>query len=275
MLHNQHRKKQIHILTLDHVLAENLRLRLLQCNLAARARIIIPNNGKPGIRPEHVEKLAKDTLNSQMLILDVRSYTLTRLQQAYNTVIGYNRADINHYCHTVLIGDGPTNRSEHAKGLEIFERQLAKLRIDYNASVFFYDPLMEYSGDVKINVAHGRHVHLPEAIPRFLSDSFKGEVLTVEKVREFLTPDRSDNAETKQKKQLRLRGLRSLYLKKISELYGADPENVAKCFSKEGFSLPGEMLGINVFPFYFENWINSLLNMSWKAMYPTRKSLAG
>ena len=167
------------------------------------------------------------------------------------------------------------NRSEHAKGLEIFERQLAKLRGDYSATVVFYDPLKEYNSNVKINVAQGRHVHLPEAIPRFLSDSFKGEVLTVEKIREFLTPDRSDSAKKKQKKQLRLRGLRSLYLKKITELYKANPEHVAKCFSKEGFTLPGEMLGINVFPFYFENWINSLLNLSLEEIYSTRKSLAG
>jgi hypothetical protein len=275
MLHNEHRKKQIHILTLDHVLAENLSLRLRQCNLAAKAKIIIPNDGKPGIRPEHVEKLAKDTLNSQMLILDVRSYTLVRLQQAYNTIIGYNRADFNRYCHTILIGDGPMNRLEHAKGLEVFEQQLAKLRIDYSASVFFYDPLMEYSSNVKINAAQGRYVHLPEAIPRFLSDSFKGEVLTVEKIREFLAPDHTDTPEKKQKKQLRLRAIRSLYLKKITELYQANPENVTRCLTKEGFAFPGEILRINVFPFYFENWINNLLNMSSEAMYSIRKSLAG
>ena len=275
MLHNQHRKKQIHILTLDHVLAQNLSLRLRQCNLAANARIVIPNDGKPGIRPEDVEKLAKETLDSRMLILDARSYTLTRLQQAYNTIIGYNRADFNRYCHTVLIGDGPMNGSENSKGLEAFERQLAKLRIDYSASVFFYDPLMEYRSEVKVTTAQGRNVHLPEAIPRFLSDSFKGEVLTVEKIREFLTPDRSDTPEKKQKKQLRLRALRSLYIKKITELYQANPEHVTSCLSKEGFALPGEMLRINVFPFYFENWINSLLNMSSEEIYSKRKSLAG
>ncbi|MBN1457839.1 MAG: hypothetical protein JW912_08305 [Sedimentisphaerales bacterium] len=275
MLHNEHRKKHIHILTLDHVLAKNLSLRLRQCNLAANARIVIPNNGKPGIKPEDVEKLAKETLNSRLLIIDVRSYTLIRLQQAYNTIIGYNRADFNRYCHTVLIGDGPVNGSQHTKGLQVFERQLAKLRIDYSASVFFYDPLMEYCSEVKMNAAQGRQVNLPEAIPRFLSDSFKGEVLTVEKIREFLTPDRSDTPEKKQKKQLRLRALRSLYLKKISELYKASPKDVAKCLSKEGFPLPGEMLRINVFPFYFENWINSLLNMSSEAIYSKRKSLAG
>ncbi len=271
MLHNRHRKRRIHILTLDHVLARDVCRRISDCTQAKYADIVLPNDGKKGITVEHIESMVKDTVGSQMLVFDVRSYTLPRLLEAYNKIVGYNRADFSLYCNTILIGDGPLNISKNPHGLKVFQRQLARLRNDYNAGAFFYDPLMEYSYSEKIEIATEHNVHLPAGIPRHLADCFKGEVMTVEKIREFLNAFYDEPELRAQKKLNRLKILRDIYYKKITERYNANPNDVAQSLTTDGFAIPGEILSLNIYPFSFEQHIDRQLLRSKIAIRSKRK----
>ncbi|MCK5565638.1 MAG: hypothetical protein KAJ07_10370 [Planctomycetes bacterium] len=275
MLHNRHRKKRIHVLTLDNVLARDVCARISDSTQAKYAEIVLPNDGKKDITVAHIESMVKDTVSSQMLVFDVRSYTLTRLLEAYNKIVGYNRADFSLYCNTILIGDGPLNISKNPNGLKVFQQQLARMRVDYSPGAFFYDPLMEHSYSEKIEIATGRNVHLPAGIPRHMANCFKGEVMTVEKVRGFLSAIGDDTELRPQKKLKRLRTLRDIYYKKITERYNADPNDVAQSLTSDGFAIPGEILSLNIYPFSFEKHIDrQLLRSKIAIQSKCKRSLA-
>jgi hypothetical protein len=87
-------------------------------------------------RLEEIEATANQTTSSRMLIMDVRKSTLPKLHQAYNKIIGYSRKDLNRYCFTVLIGDGPLNLFAEGKSPDVFVPYLAAKRVIYNPAVF-------------------------------------------------------------------------------------------------------------------------------------------
>ena len=275
MLNYRDRKNRIHIITLDAVLATDVRERLKDSRLVPKVELILPDDiTKSEITPEDIDSLALDTMTSRLLIIDVRSHTLPRLQQAYNKIVGYNRADFNLYCYTVVIGDGPANLFAEGGDINDFAPLLAKLRIDYSPAVFFYDPLLHYGRDEKLDMGIDRDNSIPETIPHRLKKGFEGDHVTVEQVRAYFRAAAPDKKETRKKetrkkqakKKKRLARLAKLYRKRFAKEFGKVEDELVKCFEKEGYSFTGEALNLNTYPFYFEEWIADLLKKAKAAI---------
>ena len=270
MINYKHRKNQIHILTLDNILATDLRKRLKAQPGLQRVKIILPSNSKNPFSVENIYNMALDTTCSRVLIFDVRNYTLVRLQQAYNKIVGYNRGDFNVYCYTVLIGDGPAEVIRPDIGLNIFVSLLAKSRIDYSPAVFFYDPLLNYGYDEKFLIGLESQYALPEKIPVNLQKGFNGKDVNIKKIRQYLRAEHIEGDLKVEKKTQRLQRLWKLYQKIISEQYHDDIENTQKCLSMKGFGISGEALQLNVYPFYFEEWVAELMAKAKEAIHPRK-----
>ncbi|MFH1615703.1 MAG: hypothetical protein ABIG61_11555, partial [Planctomycetota bacterium] len=128
MLNHPDRKNRINIITLDTVLANDIYERLKYDSRLAGTELVLPPTNSKKITVEGLNEMAWDTVSSRLLIFDVRSQTLTRLQQTYNKIIGYNRCDLNLYCCTIVIGDGPANLFRSGGTAGVFLPLLAKLR---------------------------------------------------------------------------------------------------------------------------------------------------
>jgi hypothetical protein len=261
MLNYMDRKNRIHIITLDSVLAADVYERLTTSPRIPRVELVLPADiTKSEITVEDIDNLALDTMASRLLIIDVRSHTLPRLQQSYNKIVGYNRADFNLYCYTVLIGDGPANLFEEGGDIDDFAPHLAKFRIDYSPAVFFYDPLLHYSHAEKLAMGIDRDNSIPVTIPRRLEKGFEseGEHVTVEDVRKYFRADGTPDDKKRAKKRRRLGRLAKLYRKKIAKEFPEVADEFVKCLKKGGYSFTGEALPLNTYPFYFEEWIAEL-----------------
>ena len=106
VLSHPRRRRSIHVLTLDPILATDVCERIHHDSRMKHYQLIRP--GKTEIREavEEIDGMARDTVSSRLLIIDVRRATLPKLQRAYNKVVGYNRRDLNKLCYVILIGDG-------------------------------------------------------------------------------------------------------------------------------------------------------------------------
>jgi hypothetical protein len=269
MLNYKDRKKRIHIITLDSVLAEDVYERLKTSGRIPRVELILPTDiTKSEITVDDIDNLALDTMKSQLLIIDLRSHTLPRLQQAYNKIVGYNRADFNLYCYTAVICDGPAKLFEEGGDIDDFTPHLAKFRIDYSPAVFFYDPLLHYSHKEKLAMGIDRDNSIPLTIPGRLEKGFEseGEHVTVQDVRRYFRADGAPNDKKRAKKRRRLGRLAKLYRKKIAREFPQVADKFAKCLEKGGYSFIGEALPLNTYPFYFEEWIANLLEKAKKAI---------
>ena len=269
MLNYKDRKNRIHIITLDSVLAADVYERLKTSGRIPRVELILPTDiTKSEITVDDIDKLALDTMTSRLLIIDVRSHTLPRLQQAYNKIVGYNRADFNVYCYTAVIGDGPANLFEEGGDIDDFMPHLARFRIDYSPAVFFYDPLLHYSHEEKLNMGIDRDNSIPVTIPHRLEKGFEseGEHVTVEQVRSYFRVAGAPNNKKETKKRKRLGRLAKLYRKKIAKEFPEVKDQFIKCLKKGGYSFTGEALHLNTYPFYFEEWIADLLEKAKKAI---------
>lgn len=266
-LNYKDRKNRIHIITLDSVLAADVCERLKYSPCIPRVELVLPADIKKSeITVEDIDNLALDTMASRLLIIDVRSHTLPRLQQVYNKIVGYNRADFNLYCYTVLIGDGPANLFEEGGDIDDFAPLLARFRIDYSPAVFFYDPLLHYSHTEKLAMGIDRDNSIPETIPRRLERGFEGEQVTVEDVRKYFRADGAPDDKQRAKKRRRLGRLVKLYRKKIAKEFPEVRDELTKCLKKGGYNFTGEALNLNTYPFYFEEWIADLLEKAKKAI---------
>jgi len=147
ILSHSKREKKIHILTLDAVLAADVYGRIHHDPRMKRYCLVRPHNTQINDTVAEIDQMARDTVSSKLLILDVRSDTLPLLQKAYNKIVGYNRRDLNRLCYTILIGDGPVNLFKAGKSLDCFVPYLAAHRVDYTPVVFFYDPFLHYEYD--------------------------------------------------------------------------------------------------------------------------------
>lgn len=114
------RRNTIHILTLDPILATDVYERIHHDPRMKHTQLIKPRPTKIKETIEEIEGMAKDTVYSRLLIVDVRRETLPKLRRAYNTVVGYNRRDLNKLCYIILIGDGPFNLFWEDKSLDVF-----------------------------------------------------------------------------------------------------------------------------------------------------------
>jgi hypothetical protein len=257
MLHYTERKNNIRIITLDRVFAEDISERLHDYPDTASVQLIMPGNSQT-ITPEDILKTAHDTTDSKILIMDVRSHTKPRLQQAYSDIARFNRPDANNFCHIVLIGDGPTDYLLKSKGISAFQNYLADLRNDYSPAVFFADPFLYYTQQEIQELILDRNNTMPEKIPQRLEKYFKKN-LPIKTIYEyFRAAEKQDSTKLKRKKQ-RLGQLKDIFLKLAAEDFPNDKDTLAQALSKQGCWFPGETLRLNVYPFFFEEWIADLL----------------
>jgi len=108
MLHYQNRLDKIHLLTLDPVLLEDLCARLGNYPGLESVEFVRPGNNGSTLVADDILAVARDTVTARVLIIDVRSQTRARLQRAYSDIGRFNRPDFNHYCYSILVGDGRT-----------------------------------------------------------------------------------------------------------------------------------------------------------------------
>ncbi|NQU76637.1 MAG: hypothetical protein HQ546_10030 [Planctomycetes bacterium] len=264
MIHHKDRKDTIYFLTLDPILATDVVERLGDNPRTRNFELIVPGDGKPGITVKDVAQLTRDTICSRVLILDVRSHSLPRLQEAYNRVVGFNRGDLNERCYTVLIGDGPPRIGQPNTSIEVFAPFLAKHRLDYSPAVFFYDPFVHYEHDETFAFGlDGSHA-LPNAIPSRLAKAFKEDEADVEQVRQYFRAVSVPADQRAEVKNRRLAKLTRFYKKRIISLFPAD-KNLGRWLRKEGYSIEGETLRLNLYPLFFEEWV---LELMYKAKYP-------
>jgi hypothetical protein len=256
VLHYSQRKNKIFILTLDSVLAEDVQERLTAYPALRGAQFVVPGRGG-AITVEEVESHARDTLTAKILIIDVRSQTKPLLQRAYSDVVRFNRPDLNNYCFSVLIGDGPVNLHNN-KGIQSFQNYLCDLRTDYSPAVFFVDPFLHYSFEEKQDALLFEHNVLPERIPRHLERYFTDQNLTIRQIREYFRCAGVDEAARAEKKTKRHEKLQRIFARIIDKQFSQDKEDFTRALSYEGCPLPGEPLRLNAYPFFFEKWICDL-----------------
>ena len=224
-----------------------------------------PTMGGPGgVTPRGIESRG----NHHSTCADyrrARRETLPRLQPAYNKIVGYNRADFNWFCYTLLIGDGPTKLFTPGTGLEVFVPLLGQMRIDYSAAAFFYDPFLHYTYSEKVQQRVARQV-LTDAIPERLADGFREASLSVGQIRLYFRAAGTPPEERQAKMQKRLKSLEKFFRKRLKEAFGEQAKTWAAGMSKEGYSFDAEALGLHLYPFYFEEWVEGLLDKARNAV---------
>jgi len=254
ILSHRDRGNRVHILTADPVLAADVYERIHADPRMKYCELIKP--AKTEIRDvvEEIDGMARDTVASRVVIIDVRRITLTKLQWAFNKVVGYNRRDLNKLCYIILIGDGPWDLFHTEQGLDVFVILLAKHRRDFNPAVFFFDPLIHYEpGEIERAGVDEAFV-IPNAVPKRLASHFRqNPEMDVEKVRLYLRA--ADKDEEVRKK--RLRKFRSMYKKRIAEQFPDRKEQLKPWLSKKGIKLASEKL--NLYPLFFEDWVYDLM----------------
>jgi hypothetical protein len=252
VLSYQQRRPRIHILTLDKVLGEDIYERLQNDTKTRFYELVVPKESLWQSRLEEIEAMVEQTTKSRMLVMDVRKITLPKLHQAYNKIIGYNRKDLNKYCFTVLVGDGPLNLFAAGKSPDVFVPYLAQHRVDYNPAVFFFDPFLHYEPD-ELDSSMDDEFVLPEKLPHRMAPYFPEEGVTVESVRRYFRASEQPDIVKKQ----RLKVLAALYLKRIAEQFPEQKERMKELLSKNGLQLASERM--NLYPAYFEEWVHELM----------------
>jgi hypothetical protein len=252
VLSYQQRKPKIYILTLDRVLADDIYERLKNDAKTRFYELFVPRQFRWQQRIEEIEAIADQTTFARLFIMDVRKLTLPKLQQAFNKIIGYNRKDLNKYCFTVLVGDGPLNLFVPGKSPDVFVPYLAQHRVDYNPAIFFFDPFLHYEPD-EIESSLDEEFVLPAQLPGRLEPYFPEAGVTVDSVRRFFR-----GAEEKEEvKKQRVKILAALYIKRISEQFPRHKGRLRELLSKNGLQMASERL--NLYPLFFEEWVNDLM----------------
>ncbi|MGA2071107.1 MAG: hypothetical protein ABSG97_07130 [Sedimentisphaerales bacterium] len=261
VLSYQQRESRIHILTLDKVLGLDIYERLHNGSKTRFYELVAPRQTDWQLRLEEIDSIVDRTVYARMLIMDVRRATLHKLQQAYNKIIGYNRKDLNRFCFTVLVGDGPLNLFQPGKPPDVFVPYLANIRRDYNTAVFFFDPFIHYEPE-EIDSSMDEDFMLPSKPPRRLASYFPEAGVTVDSVRRFFRAAEQNEAVKKQ----RLKMLAALYMKRIAEQFPQHKDFLRGLLSKNGAQLGSEKM--NLYPVFFEDWVHELMQ---KAASPPKE----
>jgi hypothetical protein len=257
VLSYQQREPRIHILTLDRVLGWDIYDRLKNDSKTKFYQLVVPKQADWKARLEEIEAIVDKTVYARMLIMDVRRATLHKIQQAYNKIVGYNRKDLNRFCFTVLIGDGPLNLFQGGKGPDVFVPNLARMRVDYNPAIFFFDPFIHYEPE-EIESSMDEELLLPRMLPKRLAPYFPQAGVTVDSVRRFF---RASEEKEDVKKQ-RLKTLAALFLKRIGEQFPEHKDLLRGLLTKNGAKLGSEKM--NLYPVYFEDWVHELMQKAAK-----------
>jgi hypothetical protein len=252
------RRNNIHVLTLDRILADDVYERIHNDPRMEGYTIKKPTKGiQQGV--EEIEAMAPDTVSSRLLIIDVRRSTLPVLQKAFNKVVGYNRRDLNKLCYIILIGDGPINLFQSGKCLDPFVSYLAKHRVDYYPAAFFYDPFLHYEPDEISRTPADLAALIPTKLPKRLAPYFKEQTITVANIRRFFRA----TGKPKKVKQKRLKKLTNLYKKRTQVQFPNDQSRLKAWFTRDGIQLATERL--HLYPLFFEDWTCELIEKAANA----------
>ncbi len=247
------RRSQIHVLTIDPVLAEDICERIGADKRLKRYPLLCPRAVTVRSGVEEIEQVAKKTIVSRLLIFDVRRVTLPKLRRAFNTIVGYNRRDFNKFCYSICIGDGPVNLFQDGRVVDLFVPFLAAHRVDFHPAVFFYDPFLHYEPHELLPQGIDDEFVIPDAIPKRLVSYFRNERMGVGAVRRFFrATDKDDEMRRK-----RRRMLRHLYKKRIAAQFPGPQERYKALLSRRGIQWASEKM--NLYPLYFEDWVHTLM----------------
>ncbi|MCL5278705.1 MAG: hypothetical protein M1376_02215 [Planctomycetes bacterium] len=262
ILTHPRRRGQIHILTIDPVLATDLCERIGSDRRLKRYALICPRATEVRRALEEVEMMAQETISSRVIIFDVRRVTLPRLRRSFNAIVGYNRRDFNKLCYSICIGDGPVNLFQDGHVVDLFVPYLASQRVDFHPAVFFFDPFLHYEpSEIQLQALDDEFV-ISDAIPRRWAPYFRRETTKVGAVRQFFRA--VDKDEETRKKRLRL--LRHLYKKRLAEQFPGKEEQFKALLSRRGIQLASEKM--NLYPLYFEDWVHDLMRKARRNALP-------
>ncbi len=257
LLSHADRKNRVHVLTLDAALAEDVRERLANDPQTRYVECVAP--GGETISVADVEALAAGTVQSRVLVLDVRSFTLPRLMHAYNRVVGYNRRDLNERCFTVLIGDGPPSLFSSENNFDVMAGPLAQLRIDYHPALFFFDPFGHFPQEERAGLRIDAEACPRADIPRRLAKWFRERDLRVGDVRRYFRAHGAPPAQRAMKRAQRMDVLQKILMQRILEMAPDQAQQLLPLLSRGGLKVRAESLAINVYPLFFEDWVAELL----------------
>ena len=263
ILTHPNRRDQIHILTVDPILGTDVLARLRADGRFKHCTVLRPEATNVPDALEQVEEMAKDTITSRIIILDVRRVTLPKLHRSFNAIVGYNRRDFNTLCYCICIGDGPVNLFLNGYGLDVFVRYLAAHRVDYYPAVFFFDPFLQYEpNELEVRGIDDDFV-IPDAVPRRLVRYLqKKEDVTLDGIRRFFrAADKDDEVRNR-----RHRMLRRLYKRQLHAQFPNHHDQVKHWLSRTGVRLATEKM--NLYPLFFEDWVYRLLRRAKKNASP-------
>lgn len=259
ILTHPNRRDQIHVLTVDPILATDVRERLRADDRLKHCRVIRPEATRVRDALEEVEQMAKDTIASRLIIFDVRRATLPKLRRPFNAIVGYNRRDFNKLCFSLCIGDGPVTLFQNGHNLDVFIPYLASHRVDYYPAVFFFDPFLQYEPDELETRGIDEDFVIPDAVPRRLVHYLrKTENLELEKIRHFFRAVGKEE-EVKDKRH---RMLRRLYKRQLTAQFPDRKEEIRHLLSRTGVRLATETM--NLYPLFFEDWVYKLMRKAKK-----------
>jgi hypothetical protein len=268
ILSHRRRRDQIHILSVDPVLATDIYERIHHDKRLKRCELIRAHATRVRDAVDEIYDMAQDTVSSRLLVFDVRRVTMPKLHKSFNTIVGYNRRDFNKLCYTIVIGDGPVGLFRAGKVLDAFVPHLAAHRVDYHPAVFFYDPFLHYEIDEREIPGIDEQFVLPDSIPRRLVPYFReGQDVGTAEIRRFFRAIGKPEDVRKE----RLRTLRSVYKKRIAEQFPHHKDQLRAWLSREGIRLATEKL--HLYPLFFEDWVYDLIRKARKnAAAPRRES---
>jgi len=259
ILSHRKRRDQIHVLTIDPVLATDICERIQADKRLKRCRLHRTHSAHVRTAVEEIEAMAQETVRSRLLIFDVRRVTLPKLRRGFNAIVGYNRRNFNKLCYTICIGDGPVNLFQNGRALDVFVPYLSSHRVDYHPSVFFYDPFLHYeAGEMQPRGIDEQFV-IPDSLPRRLIPYFQdtGDMDTAKVRRYFRAPDKSDDVRSQ-----RRRMLKRLYKRRFTAQFPGRTDEMKALLSRQGVRLATEKL--NIYPLYFEEWVEKLIRRARK-----------
>ncbi len=262
ILSHPRRRGQIHVLTIDSVLAADVCERIGADKRLQRYTLICPRS--TGVRSalEEIEATAQETTSSRLLIFDVRRVTLPRLRKSFNAIVGYNRRDFNQLCYSICIGDGPVNLFHDGHVVDLFVPYLASNRVDFHPAVFFYDPFLHYEPTELQAQALDDEFVIPDAVPRRLAPYFRSDMTKVGPIRQFFRAVDKDE----QVRHQRRHTLRHMYKKRLAELFPGHEDEFKDLLSRRGIQLASERM--NLYPLHFEDWIHELMRKARRNALP-------
>ena len=262
MTRHKKRENRICLLSMDHVLAEDIQTRISEDYRLSSVDVVVPPKSNGVITPDDVLRITKETVFARVLILDVRSLTLPRLQEVYNRVSGYNRWDFNLSCYTIVFGDGPPEFPAPDVGVGSFRKEFAKFRIDYSPAAFYFDPFIHFRRSERMEMYLENIGKCFEKIPSGMGKAFKEPVSSLSKVRAYFRASTPNIRGSSAVKHARQEKLKRVMARMIREEFPSQKSDLLAAMSKDGCPVGGEVLRLNMYPFFFEERISDLLDKS-------------